>query len=118
MTLIDNILIDRALGTSGPWQISGVEQHAGTWYGYAVGPEGYRITLVAYADEHDASMADTRRIARIPEKEAALLVADELADAVTTLLEATIGEDAQEATYRLEEARDRFHKAIGEGDAE
>jgi hypothetical protein len=33
--------------TPGPWQVSGVRQRGGDWYGHPVGPDGFNIALVA-----------------------------------------------------------------------
>lgn len=74
MSMIEDIKRDREAGTPGPWSKtvnSGeVATQDGTWVGRAVD---------AATGE---GQANARRIARVPSMEAALLAAEELADAV------------------------------------
>jgi hypothetical protein len=71
--------------TPGPWQVSGVRQRGGDWYGHPVGPDGFNIALVAYSDrkpgEHVTSLADARLIAAAPDLLEALQTITDCAEA-------------------------------------
>jgi hypothetical protein len=102
MSLIDDIKRDRENGTPGPWvakwPVSPDHPFIESVCNFAEKPSGdeYYMNVNGLCEAQDA-----RRIARVPEMEAALLAADELADAVSDFLKGPYHELAQPlATYR------------------
>lgn len=98
MSLIDDIKRDREAGTPGPWRVVDDTE--------VYGPE--------FPDHHDTKLADwvhlsdTRRIARVPDMEAALLAAEELAEAVEA---ASVVLPANSAVSDVISALDAYRKA-------
>lgn len=92
MSLIDDIKRDREAGTPGPWALEtvptscGVCHKIGEWpsrgqhkFSSACVYEDYPPTTLGHASE---PQSNARRIARVPELEAAVLAAEDLAEAV------------------------------------
>lgn len=77
MTLLDQIKADREAGTPGPW-----EYETGPAYTaeYHIVMSGYDQVAECWEMEDEISAINARRIARVPDMEAALLAAGELAD--------------------------------------
>ena len=101
MTLIEQIKRDREAGTPGPWQrAKSLRNHRLDDFNVD-GPDRRGICSTGgYADgkegTHDENKANARRIARVPDLEAALLAADELATAASWLADSSqleIGHD-------------------------
>ena len=81
--MIDAIRKDAELGTQDRWSVSGVRSNFKGKGHQIDAPSLAGVAWIGYeADQHNACMADARRIARVPDMEAALLAAEELADAV------------------------------------
>ncbi len=81
MSMIEDIRKDREAGTPGPWRAG-----ASDFYPGLDGPLTVRVYTDHPVNEFDAcgdkSRPNAERIARVPDMEAALLAAEELADAV------------------------------------
>lgn len=92
-TLIDQIRKDREAGTDGPWKMETVRTSCGTCHKVGPFPPASenlrslkRYTHACFYDDyppgvgHPHLIANARRTARVPDMEAALLAAEELAD--------------------------------------
>lgn len=104
MTLIEQIKADREAGTPGDWSVDW--NGADFWVGPATVYGGW-----------SKPAADTSRIARVPNIEAALLAADELAQ----LMDGPWRSDGKEAVYHyrwqdVDDALAAFRKAIAGAD--
>ncbi len=85
MSLIDDIKRDREAGTPGPWHLHDCKDWDGraTYHYQEVWTEDCDVIAAeVYRAHNDGGSANMSRIARIPEMEAALLAAEELAEAV------------------------------------
>lgn len=112
MSLIDDICKDREAGTPGPWvveediianQVQGFPLILADTY-MVVGTEGM------YGDI-DTDYANAKRIARVPDMEAALLAAEELADAIKgCYMDFSSDHDAT----RYWDALDAYRRATGD----
>lgn len=86
MNLIDRIKRDRKAGTDGPWLRENATVYALMHSGWRKGVEEFknRFSCHVQHDQKDSTpeeaKANARRIASVPEMEAALLAAHELAD--------------------------------------
>ena len=77
MSLLDDIRKDHDAGTDGPWFVNAGDSE---WSSGITGMNGYAVVWVSSRpDEGIQNDADAPRIARVPQMEAALLAADELA---------------------------------------
>ena len=86
MSLIDDIRKDREAGTPGPWDVMFREFDGSSLISMGdvkTGPH-MQANMPFYADR-PRDRNDARRIARVPELEAALLAAEELVSAAMTL---------------------------------
>lgn len=85
MSLIDDIRKDREAGTPGPWDRQGDHKY-NTDFGVFSKNGRAVCSSGGYSDgketTYEENKANARRIARVPDMEAALLAADELADAI------------------------------------
>lgn len=104
MSLIDDIKRDREAGTPGPWlpdECEGeiIHEHsgAGTWVA--------AVCCGEYCSE-PSEQADTRRIARVPEIEAALLAAeDHLVAALKAISDGYARTDISHEDFRVKAAQ-------------
>ena len=80
MSMIDDIKRDREAGTQGPWFVRTLENFGWNIVQY-IGGDKHNISRVGKTN----SETDARRIARVPDMEAALLAADELARALAEI---------------------------------
>ena len=90
MTLIDKIKADREAGTAGPWEVRDCETYGDrckTFY-QEVWNDGVDILVTTEVTRahNDGGAANMRRIARVPDMEAALLAADALDDASDAII--------------------------------
>lgn len=90
MTLIDDIRKDREAGTPGPWDGRYVEDGMPT----DVCKFGVISTSAGHETARVWGLEDAYRIARVPDMEAALLAAEELAEAVVAWREQYIAAGA------------------------
>ena len=112
MTLIDKIKADREAGTAGDWHV-GKDHDAGINRGFFVAGCG-RILLNIVGDK-SSNDTDARRIARVPDMEAALL-------AVAAIIRAgdALADDSEQGRYSSvdiqawDDALAAYRKAIGE----
>lgn len=91
MSLIDDIRKDREAGAQGPWHLHDCKDWDGraTYHYQEVWTENCDVIAAeVYRAHNDGGSANMSRIARIPEMEAALLAAEELADVVNLWREA------------------------------
>lgn len=129
MTLIDEIKRDREFGSPGDWTLeiltssdpNGDEWETDVEVLSASGTHIHSHDL-GYSDETDARIkADTRRIARVPDMEAALMAADELAGAARHYRDFVLEHNGTgeivpiitEPAHRLQKALKKFTNAIG-----
>ena len=109
MSLIDDIKRDREAGTQGPWEWDKPEYWP-DWderEGYLGGVYHGDGSVILFGDNttyypcegKPPSEHDARRIARVPDMEAALLAADALADLVSELLETVPDTDWDRAAH-------------------
>lgn len=85
MSLIDDIKRDRGAGTPGPWVIGKALDVSDYGFEHLFINSGEKVVLGGCGccgSPNGHCGADPRRIARVPDMEAALLAADRLADAV------------------------------------
>lgn len=108
MTLIDDIKRDREAGTPGPWETyskdSGIRHHTDPPFGH----HDYIAVIVA---ANQRPFSDARRIARVPQMEAALLAAEELAKATEWAADNLRGISANQR-----DALDALREALGAGE--
>jgi hypothetical protein len=101
MTLITDIRKDREVGSGGAWEwrvdtdniralMTGGRIAAG-WIAFAHDPENTVGDADGEEDHRQEAEANMARIARVPEMEAALLAADELAQAIEDLISESDG---------------------------
>ncbi|MBQ2263250.1 MAG: hypothetical protein II336_18050 [Loktanella sp.] len=77
MTLIEQIKADREAGTAGPWAVDDPSEE---WPAAIEAPSGQEVLSgCGCCGSPNLSGVDARRIARVPDMEAGLLAADELA---------------------------------------
>ena len=106
MSMIEDIKRDREAGTPGPWRTSKVNPSR------VFGPDSQPVMDRDPTFSQEVKFeANARRIARIPDLEAALLAADELARAVDGLHDST-----GLSSLALTEALAAYRRATGEGE--
>ncbi len=84
MSLIDDIKRDREAGAEGPWHLHDCKDWDGraTYHYQEVWTEDCDVIAAeVYRAHNDGGRANMSRIARVPDMEAALLAAEELAEA-------------------------------------
>ena len=97
MSLIDDIKRDREAGAEGPWHLHDCKDWDGraTYHYQEVWTEDCDVIAAeVYRAHNDGGMANMSRIARIPDMEAALLAAEELAEKLDLCLEVLPSKDA------------------------
>ncbi|MBO9437306.1 hypothetical protein J7354_01400 [Sulfitobacter sp. R18_2] len=86
MSMIDAIRKDREAGTRGPWKVvdcDSLGERCTHYYQEVWNQEtDILVTTEVTRAHNDGGRANVRRCARVPDMEAALLAAEELADAV------------------------------------
>lgn len=109
--LLDQIKADREAGTPGPWAWEGGEMVCAD--GKVIDHVSYEGMWFARYDEAEDA-ANARRIARVPDMEAALLAAGELADAAGVMMDQCDDGDGytEAAAIRAANAIAAFRKAI------
>lgn len=102
MSLIDDIRKDREAGTPGPWVFDGVfiEDNSASLV----------CDLLSSTHTDQQLNANARRIARVPEMEAALIAADELASAAVAWMAAE-EVNVSDCVYRLRRAAKAYKEA-------
>jgi len=79
MSLIEDIKRDRESGTPDQWNVSGARSSFQGKGHQINAPSLAGVAWIGYeSDHHAACLSDARRIARVPDMEAALIAADEL----------------------------------------
>ena len=118
MSLIDDIKRDREAGTQGPWVVAKDRNKVRRIFAGDSGPQVATASVFANwmpversAEAHATADVNARRIARVPEMEAALIEAAKLADALEAYMRAGAG--PLTGWIDVEDALAAYRKATG-----
>ena len=104
MNMIEQIKADRKIGTEGPWDVTdGMQSRPIEVAGCVI------AHFSNYSDAPPHRRVNTLRIARVPDMEAALIAANDLADAVDFMNES----GCQTAVSQLMMCLDKFRSVVG-----
>lgn len=110
MSLIDHIKRDREAGTPGPWVSAKDDPNDGPEDVIMAGE--YYVSSAHYITDHSKTESNARRIARVPDMEAALLAAENLANAVSVLSGAAcLDDDGSSDWENMRSALDAYRDA-------